>query len=102
MYYTYMIRCEDNSIYTGITTDLTRRMEEHFSKSEKCAKYTFRHDAKKLERAWSSGDRKCASKLEYHIKRLPKVKKENLIKSPEKLDDYLGEKIDTKEYEVYK
>ena len=52
MYYTYMIRCEDNSIYTGITTDLNRRMEEHFTKTEKCAKYTFRHDAKKLERAW--------------------------------------------------
>ena len=31
MYYTYVIRCEDNSLYTGITTDLERRMKEHFS-----------------------------------------------------------------------
>ena len=102
MYYTYMIRCEDNSIYTGITTDLNRRMEEHFTKTEKCAKYTFRHDAKKLERAWESDDRKLASKLEYHIKRLPKSKKELLIRTPENLKDFLGEKINAVEYRVFK
>ena len=34
MYYTYVIRCEDNSLYTGITTDLERRMKEHFEKNE--------------------------------------------------------------------
>ena len=40
MYYTYMLRCKDNSIYTGITTNLERRMEEHLQKTDKCAKYT--------------------------------------------------------------
>ena len=30
MYYIYMLRCEDNSIYTGITKELKRRMKEHF------------------------------------------------------------------------
>lgn len=35
MYYTYMLRCEDDSIYTGMTTDIKRRMEEHFSRAEK-------------------------------------------------------------------
>ena len=68
MYYTYMLRCTDDSIYTGITTDLKRRMDEHFTQGEKCAKYTKRHKAKKLEAAWSSEDRKLASKLEYYIK----------------------------------
>ncbi len=101
MYYTYVIRCEDNSLYTGITTDLERRMKEHFEKNEKCAKYTFRHNAKKLEMVWTSNDRKLASKLEYHIKKLPKIKKENLIKSPELLNEYLGDKIDSEEYKVY-
>ncbi|MBQ3573901.1 MAG: GIY-YIG nuclease family protein, partial [Clostridia bacterium] len=38
MYYVYMMRCSDNSLYTGITTDLERRFEEH--KSKKGAKYT--------------------------------------------------------------
>lgn len=46
MYYTYMLRCEDNTIYTGITTDISRRMEEHFCKDKKCAKYTKTHQAK--------------------------------------------------------
>lgn len=40
MYYVYMLRCIDNTIYTGITVDVDRRMKEHFSKNEKCAKYT--------------------------------------------------------------
>ena len=31
MYYTYILRCQDTTLYTGITTDLTRRMHEHFS-----------------------------------------------------------------------
>ena len=43
MYYTYVIRCIDNSLYTGITNDLERRMNEHFKKTEKCAKYTLKH-----------------------------------------------------------
>ena len=33
MYYTYILRCQDNSLYTGITTDLKRRMQEHFSRT---------------------------------------------------------------------
>lgn len=34
MYYVYILRCEDNSLYTGITTDLERRFEEHLSKNK--------------------------------------------------------------------
>ena len=57
MYYVYMLRCEDNSIYTGITTNVERRMNEHFNRSDKCAKYTLRHFAKKLESVWDTEDR---------------------------------------------
>lgn len=102
MYYTYMLRCVDNSLYTGITTDLERRMEEHFSKSDKCAKYTFRHSAKKLEAAWRSEDRMLASKLEYNIKKLTKDKKEELLIDNSKMEKYLSKKIDCKLYERIK
>ena len=78
-YYTYMLRCTDGSLYTGITTDISRRMDEHFSKGGKCAKYTRNHTAKKLEAVWESGNRVLASKLEYRIKQLPKDKKEEFI-----------------------
>ena len=89
MYYTYMIRCKDNSIYTGITTDLERRVKEHINKEEKCAKYTKRHTAVKLETAWESENRVYASKLEYHIKRLKKNEKELLINNYKELDNKL-------------
>lgn len=98
MYFTYILRCEDNSLYTGITTDLDRRMEEHFSKGEKCAKYTFRHTPKKLEAAWKSETRALASKLEFNIKRLTKVQKEDLIAKKENIKSLLSEKLDSKSY----
>lgn len=98
MYYTYIIRCEDNSLYTGITTDLKRRMDEHFSKSDKCAKYTFRHSAKSFEIAWESSTRVLASKLEYRIKHLNKLQKENLIKNHNHLDSFFKDTIDHTEY----
>lgn len=99
MYYTYMLRCEDNSIYTGITSDIKRRMEEHFSQNKKCAKYTMTHQAKKLECVWESENRVLASKLEFHIKKnLTKIEKEALIKNNGLLESLLGNKIETDKY----
>lgn len=74
-----MIRCEDNSIYTGITSDIKKRMIEHFEKQKNCAKYTRVHSANKIEAIWETLDRKLAAKLEYHIKKLNKIDKEELI-----------------------
>ena len=45
MYYTYMLRCSDNSIYTGMTNNLEKRIAEHLSKSKQGAKYTKSHNA---------------------------------------------------------
>ena len=72
MYYIYMLRCKDNSIYTGITTDIARRMKEHFNKEKRCAKYTLTHSAKKLEALWVAENKSLASKLEFNIKKLKK------------------------------
>ena len=94
MFYTYMIRCIDNSIYTGMTNDIARRLKEHIEKDKKCAKYTSTHSAVKLERTWISEDRIMASKLEYWIKKLNKKDKEDLIKNPRKLNKLLGDKIE--------
>ena len=103
MYYIYMLRCKDNSIYTGITTDIDRRMEEHFSKNEKCAKYTYTHNAKKLEAVWQTENKSLASKLEYAIKKLTKAKKEELIKNKNLEEIFLKNKnIDVKNYKITK
>ncbi len=99
MYYTYMLRCEDNSIYTGITSDISRRLSEHRSRGAKCAKYTLNHSAVRIEIAWESADRSSASKLEYHIKALNKKQKEELIKN-KMLDELLSDKIKLSDYRV--
>ncbi|MBQ1389917.1 MAG: GIY-YIG nuclease family protein [Clostridia bacterium] len=78
-YYTYMLRCKNGSIYTGITTDLNRRMTEHFSQSAATAKYTRSHEPKCLEAVWICSNRSKASKLEAAIKKLRKRQKEKLI-----------------------
>lgn len=99
MYYTYMLRCSDNSIYTGITTDLKRRMDEHFKKLDSAAKYTHSHTAVKLEIVWESENKSLASKLEYQIKHLSKLNKEALI-STKNLELYLCDKVDVSYYRL--
>lgn len=96
-YYTYMLRCQDNSIYTGITTDVKRRMKEHFEKTNKCAKYTFNHTPKKLEGVWQSENRVLASKLEFYIKNLSKSQKEEILLK-NNLSKFLKDKIDENKY----
>ncbi len=95
MYYTYMIRCKDNSIYTGMTNDIKNRFKEH--KSGVGAKYTKTHPVEKLEIAWSSKNKSLACKLEYQLKQLTKLQKEKIIKG-EKLTIYLKGKIDGRRY----
>lgn len=99
MYYTYMVRCEDNSIYTGMTNNLEKRINEHISK--KGAKYTKSHKATRLEIAWRSKTKSFACKLEYQIKNLSKQQKENLING-EKLSTYLSGIVDCRRYKIVK
>lgn len=96
MYYIYMLRCTDNSIYTGITTNVEHRMKEHFTKNN-CAKYTYTHTAKKLECVWQTENRVLASKLEYRIKTLTKAQKEKLIVR-NNLEELFLDKIDASQY----
>lgn len=101
MYYTYMIRCMDNSIYTGMTNNLEKRLNEHISKNKNGAKYTKSHNAVKLEKVWKSKEKSLACKLEYQIKTLNKQQKENLING-EKLVTYFKGKIDCRRYREHK
>ena len=96
-YYVYMIRCEDNSIYTGITNDLNRRFQEHICKKKKGAKYTKSHSAIKLEMSWKCKSKTLACKLEYYIKTLNKKQKEELINGTN-ISKYLSGKVDCRRY----
>lgn len=99
MYYTYIIRCTDNSLYTGMTNDLNKRMSEHFEREKEGAKYTKSHQAQNVEVAWQSKEKSLACKLEYRIKTLTKLEKENIIKG-EKLKNYFKGIIDCRRYRM--
>lgn len=90
MYYTYIIRCKDNSLYTGYTSDIKRRIEEH--KKGINSKYTRAKGFDKLEVYFISDTRSNAMKLESYIKKLSRKKKLLIIESPELLLDELENK----------
>ena len=74
----YMLLCDDNTIYTGITNDLKKRFENHIS--GKGAKYL--RGRKPLEIVYKENfqNRSMATKREMEIKKLNRRKKEGLIK----------------------
>jgi len=74
----YILRCRDNSLYTGITTDLDRRLLEHNS-SKRGASYTRGRRPVNVVFSQSAPDRSAASKLEARIKSLDRASKESLI-----------------------
>ena len=78
-YFVYILECSDMTYYTGITTDLKRRLEEH-NNSEKGAKYTKLRRPVTLVYSEESHDRSSASKREFEIKKMSRAKKEELIK----------------------
>lgn len=94
MAYIYMVRCEDSSLYTGIAKDIGQRMREHYYKKKSGAKYTKSRRIQSLEMAWETEEWSHAAKLECRIKQLPKSKKEELIRHPEKIKEFFGEALE--------
>ena len=78
-WFVYYLRCADNSLYAGITTDLTRRLIEHNTCNKLGAKYTRVRRPVCLVYAEHQENRQLASKREYQLKKLSKVKKEALV-----------------------
>lgn len=76
-WYTYIIRCENSSLYTGITNNIDRRYKEHVE--GKGAKYTRMNKPIEICAIFQTEDRSSASKLECIIKKLTKKSKEKLI-----------------------
>jgi putative endonuclease len=75
----YIIRCGDNSLYTGISNDVLKRFEVHQLGSVKAAKYTRNRHPLQLVFTVVIGDKSAASRAEYRIKKLSKRNKELLI-----------------------
>ena len=78
-WFVYIILCNDNSLYTGITLDLDARFIEH--QSGKGAKYTRGRGVKKIIFTEKHRTRSEASIREAQIKKLPREEKVNLVKN---------------------
>ena len=80
-WYLYILRCKDNTLYTGITTDVEKRLEAH--RSGKGAKYTRGRAPLELVYQESCESHSEALKREAEIKRLTRKEKELLVKKQE-------------------
>jgi len=78
-WFLYLIRCKNNTLYTGITTDVERRFSEHQSNSAKSAKYLRGKGPLELVFYTKIGNRSEASIVECKVKKLSRTDKEHLI-----------------------
>ena len=80
MYYLYILRCSDNSLYCGQTKDLQKRIQEHNFDNVKSAKYTKGKRPVKLVYFEKYKTINEVLKREFEIKKLTKEKKEVLVR----------------------
>ncbi len=83
MYHLYILTCSDGTLYTGIATDLARRVEEH-NTSDLGAKYTRTRRPVRLSWSEEFADRAEASRAEYKVKQLSRHGKLELLKAGKK------------------
>ncbi len=79
MYYLYILKCADKTLYTGITTDLQRRISEH-NHTKLGARYTSSRRPVKIVFGQKFKNRSTASREEARIKKLSQPEKLELIK----------------------
>lgn len=81
-WYLYILRCRDGTLYTGITTDVDRRLADHQRGRSAGSKYLKGRAPLALLLQKKIGDKRLALKLENRVKRLSKAEKEKLINIP--------------------
>lgn len=74
-----MLRCADDSLYTGITNEITRRVEEHNTDNKKGARYTRARRPVNLVYQEQCEDRAQASRREFELKQLSRQQKLRLL-----------------------
>ena len=79
-WYVYLMRCADNSLYTGVTTNPERRVREHNGKVKgKGAKYTKHRSPVEVIYTEKYPDRSSCSKREYQVKSMSRKDKVKMI-----------------------
>lgn len=81
MYFVYILKCSDNTLYTGITTDIEKRLKMHNGELPGGAKYTRSRSPVELIYSEEVWNRSQATKRELHIKKLSRKQKFKLIEN---------------------
>jgi putative endonuclease len=92
----YMVMGKDKKIYTGITTDIDRRFEEHQTSATKGAKFLRSRRPLVLLVAMPVGSQGHALRVEHRVKRLSRSKKEDIIREPAILASFIEEEVNRK------
>jgi putative endonuclease len=79
-WYLYMVRCADDSLYTGVALDVGRRFAQHCSQKTPCARYLRGKAPLSLVYVMVAGNHSEALRLELRVKRLGRPAKERLIR----------------------
>ena len=90
-WYVYLVRCRDGTLYTGIATDVCRRVEEHQQSEGKGAKYLRGRGPLQLVFAKAIGARGLALRIESQIKKLSKARKEALIEQDGMIEQMIAQ-----------
>jgi len=84
-FWIYILLCENNTYYTGYTTDLLKRYNSHVNGTGRC-KYTRSFKPQGIAQCWTiQGSKALAMQLERYIKKLPRSEKEKIIAQPSSL-----------------
>ena len=98
MYYVYILCCADDSLYTGYTNDVEKRLRQHRGELPGGARYTHAHPPKKLVCLYETAEKGDALRLEALIKHLTRQEKQSLIADPAALDAIFAGKLDASRY----
>ena len=93
-WFVYVVRCADGTLYTGIATDVARRLAEHEGSTGRGAKYLRGRTPLELLLARATGSREIALRVEHRIKQLPRARKEELARKVTLLDRLLEEEAE--------
>ena len=79
MWYVYVLRCADGTLYTGVTNDLERRLADH--NAGKGARYTRTRRPVEVVYSEQAADRGAAQRRESEIKRMPAPAKQQMVEA---------------------
>lgn len=91
-WYLYIVRCNDGTLYTGITTNIARRFREHRGGGTRRAGYMRGRVPLEVVYSQQLPDRGAASRAEYAVKQLPKTRKEMLAAGSVTLEQIVSER----------